>query len=116
MSSPVTRHLRQFPPADSGPAERVLRRIFLRDPACKLHVKADSSKLYCYQVAEGEDYHHRISQGELYLSWGDEKLCFPCAEKRGLLHFEPPRLRERVADPTLHSAEPAAGEYPLIGE
>jgi hypothetical protein len=37
---------------------------------------------------------------------GDEKLCLACAERRGLLSYEPRTLREIVTFPT-PNAEPA---------
>jgi hypothetical protein len=42
----------------------------------------------------GETHYHRIVDGEIHLMRDDEKICLPCAERRGLLAFEPKRLRE----------------------
>ena len=35
--------------------------------------------------------------GEIHVRRGDERLCLPCAARRGLLHFEPTLLRDRLA-------------------
>lgn len=48
-------------------------------------VKRDSEKVYCYQKNHGEDFFHLISTGELYLTRDDEKLCFRCALRDGIL-------------------------------
>ena len=45
----------------------------------------------------GETHYHRIVDGEIHLMRDDEKICLPCAERRGLLAFEPKRLREPSA-------------------
>jgi hypothetical protein len=45
-------------------------------------------------MAPGQDYYHRLLDGEIYLFRGDERLCLACAERRGLLSFEPRGLRE----------------------
>ena len=45
-------------------------------------------------MAPGQDYYHRLLDGELYLFHGDERLCLACAERRGLLSYEPKGLRQ----------------------
>ena len=38
-------------------------------------------------MAPGQDYYHRLLDGEIYLVRDDEKLCLACAERRGLLSY-----------------------------
>jgi hypothetical protein len=46
-------------------------------------VKQTSERMYCYQKNPGEDYFHLIVAGEIYLTFGEEKLCLNCAWRRG---------------------------------
>jgi hypothetical protein len=41
-----------------------------------------------------------LLDGELFIAQGDEHVCFICAEKRGLISFEPKTLR-----PSIHSRD-----------
>ena len=47
-------------------------------------------------MAPGQDYYHRLLDGEVYLFKADEKLCLACAERRGLLAYDPKGLREPI--------------------
>ena len=78
----------------SGP---ILRRVFLREPGWRVGLKIGSEKSFCYQITPGEDAYHRISDGEVYVYHGEERLCLPCAERRKLIVFEPRSLREQMA-------------------
>lgn len=69
-------------------------RLFLRESGWKILIKPDHDRLFCYMTYPGETHYHRIVQGEIYLVNDDEKICLPCAERRGLLGFEPYRLSE----------------------
>ena len=51
---------------------------------------------FCYQIAPGQDYYHRLLDGEIYLHKADEKLCLPCAARRGLLTYDPKILRDPI--------------------
>lgn len=82
---------------ESRPPEAVLPRIFLREPGWRVAQKVGSEKVFCYQIAPGEDYYHRLLDGELYVFHGDEKLCLPCAERRGLVVFTSQPLRQQMA-------------------
>jgi hypothetical protein len=81
-------------PTDDETEDRILPRVFVREPTWRVACKTDHNRMHCYQVAEGDQHHHRINQGEIYLLSGEEKLCIPCAQRRGLLRFGPSRLRE----------------------
>jgi hypothetical protein len=74
-------------------------RLFLHEPGWRVELKAGSDREFCYMTAPGQDYYHRLLDGEVYLVRGDEKLCLACAERRGLLSYEPRTLRESPALP-----------------
>jgi hypothetical protein len=71
-------------------------RLFLREPGWRIAHKIGSTREFCYAMTPGEDYYHRLLDGELYVYHGDERLCLTCAERRGLLSREPKPLRESV--------------------
>lgn len=94
---------RSTPPPDaitrrevSAGASPDARRIFLHEPGWAVALKVGSERVFCYQMAPGQDYYHRLLDGEVYVFHGDEKLCLACAERRGLLAFEPKSLREQI--------------------
>ena len=63
-------------------------------------------------MAPGEDYYHRLLDGELFVHHGDERLCLACAERRGLIAYEPKALREA---PTLIEIDAAdVGAWDLL--
>lgn len=68
-------------------------RIYVREPGWTAQIKQGSERMHCYLIEPGEDHYHRIADGELHLVRGDERLCLRCADRLGLLHFEPKRLR-----------------------
>ncbi len=72
------------------------RRLFIREPGWRVGHKLGSEREFCYMQAPGEDFYHRIMDGELYLVSGEERICVPCAARRGLFHFEPRALRQPV--------------------
>lgn len=72
-------------------------RLFLRESGWRVTLKIGSERLFCYMTQPGETHYHRIVDGEIHLMRDDEKICLPCAERRGLLAFEPKRLREPSA-------------------
>jgi hypothetical protein len=47
-------------------------------------------------MAPGQDFYHRLLDGEIYLHRDDEKLCFDCAARRGLIALSPKRLRDVI--------------------
>jgi hypothetical protein len=81
-------------PADEPGDEPDVPRLFLREPGWRIGQKAGSEREFCYTIAPGQDYYHRLQDGELFVFLGDERLCLPCAARRGLLTFEPRALRE----------------------
>jgi hypothetical protein len=69
-------------------------RLFVHEPGWRIGIKRGSHREFCYMMAPGQDYYHRLMDGELFLFHGDERLCLSCAVRRGLISFEPRRLRE----------------------
>jgi hypothetical protein len=73
------------------------RRLFIHEPGWRIGHKRGSTREFCYMIAPGQDFYHRLQDGELYLYHGDERICFACAARRGLLSYEPKVLREAPA-------------------
>ena len=96
-----------------GPVrEAVVPRVFVREPGWHVALKVGSERTFCYFIAPGEDYYHRLADGEIYLRRGDERLCLPCAARRGLLGQGPRALRDRAAAPDLDTGE---DDYDVLG-
>jgi hypothetical protein len=83
MKNPEAR--RPSDESDSSPP----RRLFLHEPGWTIGLKVGSEKAFCYMMNPGQDYYHRILDGEIYLYNDDERLCFGCAERRGLINDQP---------------------------
>jgi hypothetical protein len=83
-------------------------RLYLAEPGWRLGVKNGSDREFCYMMAPGQDFYHRLLDGEIFLHRHAEKLCLACASRRGLLVAEPRRLREVVINPP-----PVTEETPL---
>ncbi len=93
-------------------AEPKTPRIFLREPGWRVTLKVGSDRLFCYMTIPGEKYYHRIMDGEIHLTRDDEKICLPCAERRGLLAFSPKPLRD--PEPTIQFLLDQIGEDELL--
>ncbi len=72
------------------------RRLFLFERGWKVCVKTDSHREFCHAMAPGQNFYHRLLDGEIFLVRAEEKLCFDCAWRRGLLTGAPKRLRESI--------------------
>ena len=72
------------------------RRMFLSEPGWRIGVKTGSDREFCYMMAPGQDFYHRLLDGEIFLLRAEEKLCLACASRRGLIAHEPKRLRESI--------------------
>lgn len=83
-------------PATPPDEAELIPRLFVREPGWQVRQKIGSVKEHCYMTAPGQDFYHRLTDGEVYLQRGDEKLCLRCADRRGLLTFEPKRLGRAV--------------------
>jgi len=84
-------------PACPEPDEPRVPRVFLQEPGWRIARKSNSEREFCHNIAPGDETYHRLSDGELHVVSHDEKLCLPCADRRGLLRFEPKGLRGKPA-------------------
>lgn len=91
FSAPILRSPKQPMPVVQDPKTP---RLFLRESGWQVALKVGSDRLFCYMTHPGDKYYHRIMDGEIHLIRDDEKICLPCAERRGLLAFSPKPLRE----------------------
>ncbi|QEH32500.1 hypothetical protein OJF2_09770 [Aquisphaera giovannonii] len=87
-----------------APAQ-VVPHLYVHEPGWRVSLKRGSHREFCYAQAPGQDYYHRILDGELYLHHGDEKLCLSCACRRGLIEFEPRGLARPIDISLADSAE-----------
>jgi hypothetical protein len=70
--------------------------MYLFEPGWIIVVKTGSERLFCHMMMPGQDFYHRLLDGEIYLLRDEERLCLACAARRGLVAWEPKRLREGV--------------------
>jgi hypothetical protein len=84
--------LASLSPADPGDVPR----LFLREMGWTFATKQGNEREYCYAMLPGQDFYHRLLDGELYLQGTEERLCIPCAARRGLIDFAPKVLRAPV--------------------
>jgi hypothetical protein len=95
MSIDPSRFEFESPPFPGPDLERPApRRLYLHEPGWQIGLKVGSVREFCYMMAPGQDYYHRLSDGEVFLYRNDERICVACAERRGLLSYEPRTLRE----------------------
>lgn len=83
-----------LPNAEHGPEEPMVPRVFLREPGWRVGLKVGSDREFCHSMAPGDDTYHRLADGEMFVYTPEERLCLPCADRRGLLHYEPKGLRQ----------------------
>lgn len=107
------------PAAGPGPsALSAPQRVFLHEPGWNVALKVGSDRMFCYMMAPGQDYYHRLLDGEIYVHHGDERLCLACAERRTLLSFKPKGLRQPILtfeiDLSPVVPDPAVGEFDLL--
>ncbi len=85
------------PSSDSADDQSVPpRRMFIFEPGWRVGVKTGSIRELCYMITPGQDYYHRLLDGEIFLVRDGERLCLTCALRRGLISFEPRQLRESI--------------------
>ena len=70
--------------------------MFIFEAGWRVGVKTGSTRELCYMIAPGQDYYHRLLDGEIFLVRDGERLCLACASRRGLISFEPKQLRESI--------------------
>ena len=96
-----------YPPRED-PIRESSPRLFIFEPGWRVGIKRGSERVFCYMMAPGQDYYHRLLDGELFLHHGDERLCLSCAARRGLIAFEPRLLRNPINYSLADSAELSA--------
>lgn len=87
-------------------------RLFIHESGWRIDIKRGSDRVFCHMIAPGDDHHHRLLDGELYLFHGDERVCLNCAGRRGLIVDEPRLLREDRPGFVPESNQPP---YPVPG-
>jgi hypothetical protein len=80
-------------------------RLFVFDLEWQVEVKRGASREFCHIMAPGQDYYHRLLDGEIYLRSKDEKICLNCAARRGIISFEARKLRNPIDFDLADSAE-----------
>jgi hypothetical protein len=70
--------------------------MYLAEPGWRIGVKHGSDREFCHMRTPGQDFYHRLLDGEIFLYRAGERLCLACATRRGLLLVEPKRLREAI--------------------
>ena len=81
------------------------RRLFVAEPGWLVSMKTSSAREFCHNMAPGQDYYHRLLNGEIFVHRNEEHICVACAVRRGLLIHEPKRLAEIVI-PVPENVEP----------
>ncbi len=77
-----------------GSDKPTAHRLFLHEPGWRVQLKVGSTREFCYAMAPGQDFYHRLLDGEVFLHNNEERLCLACAERRGLLSYQPKGLRD----------------------
>ena len=112
-TEPVPEDQSDSPPLSSNP-KSAAHRLFIHEPGWRVGLKIGSVRSFCYTMAPGQDFYHRLLDGEIYLHHGDERLCIACAERRGLLSHEARGLRPMEYDAEIeHETIGPSGEIEL---
>jgi hypothetical protein len=64
-------------------------------------------------VAPGQNFYHRLHDGEIFVYHGDERLCLACAQRRGFLSQQPRPLRESMVSIDLEGNVTHPSDYDL---
>ncbi len=72
------------------------RRMYVHESGWRIGVKTGSHREFCYTMEPGQDFYHRLQDGEVYLFRSDERLCLACAARRGLIVSAPKQLRDKI--------------------
>ena len=94
-------YAQDFTEEDPSPGQddeiAIPKRMYLFETGWRVGVKHGSTREFCHMTAPGQDFYHRLLDGEIYLTRERERLCFSCASRRGLISYEPKRLRDSIA-------------------
>jgi hypothetical protein len=77
-----------------GEEPTVVRRLFVFEGGWHARVKTGSHREFCHAMAPGQEFYHRLVDGEIFLVRDSEKVCLPCAARRGLVAVERKTLRD----------------------
>jgi hypothetical protein len=92
-------------PAETSEPPITPHRLFLYEPGWRVGLKVGSEKTFCYMMKPGQDYYHRLLDGEIYLYNNEERICFACAVRRGLISDQPRGLSDARAVSELDAPE-----------
>lgn len=85
-------------------------RLYVRDPSWQVAQKQGSERVYCHAMSPGETHYHRLTDGEIHLRRGDERLCLPCAGRFGLLRTEARSLGTSILAPDVAAGDASGYE------
>jgi hypothetical protein len=107
---------------DASPTDTLIdRRLYFPDSeGWEFKVKSGPRE-YCSHRNPGEDWFHLLLDGELFLQFGEEKVCLNCAFRNGLLtddrlYWQKGHRRQRVfpvskSDPVFNDAAETAANF-----
>ncbi|WP_165067003.1 hypothetical protein [Paludisphaera rhizosphaerae] len=83
-------------PTEPGPELQPGVRMYVHEPGWRVTIKRGSDRVFCHTMTPGQDYYHRLLDGELYLHQDDERVCLACASRRGIISYEARRLPDEA--------------------
>jgi hypothetical protein len=93
------------------------QRLYLHEPGWRIGLKVGSDREFCYVMAPGQDFYHRLFDGEIYVFRPEERICLACAFRRGLISYSPKGLREVLTPFAYDPTQPGAGlDLPLTDD
>lgn len=60
-------------------------RLYAPDDLIEAKVRQKGERIFCYGKFAGEDWHHQIVTGEIYIQRGEERFCLTCAIKQKVI-------------------------------
>jgi hypothetical protein len=97
------------PPPDQEPSAE---RLFIHELGWRVSIKRGSEREFCYMMAPGQDYYHRLLDGELVVQRDVERLCMACAARRGIISHE---MRLLPEEPPKLMIDPGATPILVVG-
>lgn len=87
-------------------------RLFIHEAGWRVSIKRGSEREFCYMMLPGQDYYHRLLDGELVVHRDVERLCMACASRRGIITHDKRHLPDE--QPTL-LIDPGATPILIVG-
>lgn len=72
-------------PEDNGSTGGDQRLYVPQSNLCRVTMKADWAKEYCFLQNPGDDHFHLLVHGEVFVQKGDDRYCLNCALRLGLV-------------------------------